>query len=61
MFEKTDRNQTRKKLVSLFKAQKRTLECFLERGAITKAQYGKSLFDLIETMGNDGDRRGNNA
>ena len=35
----------------LFLEQKRTLELFLERNAISKAQYDKSLGDLIEKMG----------
>ena len=35
----------------LFLKQKRTLEMFLERGAISKAQHDKSLHDLIEKMG----------
>lgn len=35
----------------LFRTQKRTLDLFLERNAISKAQYDKSLGDLIEKMG----------
>ena len=35
----------------LFAEQKRTLELFLERGAISEAQFNKSLHDLIEKMG----------
>ncbi len=35
----------------LFLRQKKMLDMFLERGAITKAQYNKSLHDLIEKMG----------
>ena len=35
----------------LFRRQKRMLELFLERNAISKAQYDKSLGDLIEKMG----------
>jgi hypothetical protein len=42
----------------LFLRQKNTLDLFLERNAISKAQYDKSLGDLIEKMGmqnlNDG-------
>ena len=34
----------------LFHQQKKTLDTFLERGAISKAQYDKSLHDLIEKM-----------
>lgn len=35
----------------LFIKQKETLDAFLERNAISKAQYDKSLGDLIEKMG----------
>ena len=35
----------------LFLSQKRTLDQFLERGAISQAQYNKSLGDLTEKMG----------
>ncbi len=35
----------------LFFRQKKTLDLFLEKGAITKAQHDKSLHDLIEKMG----------
>ena len=35
----------------LFEKQKNTLNMFLERNAISKAQYDKSLGDLIEKMG----------
>lgn len=35
----------------LFRSQKKTLKLFLERGAISKAQYDKSLHDLIEKTG----------
>ena len=35
----------------LFRRQKQTLDLFLERNAISKAQYDKSLGDLIEKMG----------
>lgn len=34
----------------LFLRQKRTLELFLERNAISKSQYDKSLGDLQEKM-----------
>lgn len=39
------------KKLDLFLRQKRTLDLFLERNAISKAQYDKSLGDLIEKMG----------
>ena len=34
----------------LFQAQKQTLDSFLERGAISKRQYEKSLHDLRVKM-----------
>ena len=39
------------KKLDLFLRQKRTLDLFLERNAISKAQYDKFLGDLIEKMG----------
>ena len=36
---------------ALFLRQKRTLDMFLARGAISQAQHDKSLHDLIEKMG----------
>lgn len=39
------------KKMQLFLEQKQTLELFLERGAISKAQHDKSLGDLITKMG----------
>lgn len=38
----------------LFLRQKRTLDMFLERHAISQAQYDKSLGDLREKMGMQG-------
>ena len=35
----------------LFFKQKQTLDMLLERGTISKAQYEKSLHDLMEKMG----------
>lgn len=35
----------------LFLKQKKTLDLFLERNAVSKAQYDKSLGDLQEKMG----------
>ena len=35
----------------LYLNQKQTLDSFLARGAISKAQYDKSLGDLTEKMG----------
>ena len=40
----------------LFERQKRLLGMFLERGAISKEQYEKSLHDLTEHMGRKTDR-----
>ena len=39
------------KLKELFQNQKHTLDLFLEQGAISQAQYDKSLGDLIQKMG----------
>lgn len=39
------------KRVQLFMNQKQTLEVFLERGAISQAQFDKSLGDLTKKMG----------
>lgn len=39
------------KKLDLFLRQKQTLDLFLERNAISKAQYDKSLKDLTEKMG----------
>lgn len=44
----------KEKKKQLFLKQKRTLDLFLERNAISKAQYDKSLGDLIEKMGMQG-------
>ena len=35
----------------LYLEQKKTLKLFLERGAISKAQYDKSIHDLTVKMG----------
>ena len=37
----------------LFQRQKKTLDMFLKRGAISQAQHDKSLHDLVEKMGMD--------
>ena len=44
--------QTEKK-AQLFIKQKRLLDTFLQNGAISRAQYDKSLHDLREKMGID--------
>ena len=41
----------KEKKLRLFAEQKKTLDAFLERGAITKAQYDKSYTDLKLKMG----------
>ena len=41
---------TEEKNTRLFMEQKRTLDLFLERNAISKSQYDKSLRDLKEKM-----------
>ncbi len=40
-----------KKRVSLYFEQKKLLETFLKNGAITRAQFEKSLHDLTVKMG----------
>ena len=40
----------REKRIQLYLSQKRLLETFLERNAISKAQYEKSLNDLTAKM-----------
>lgn len=42
---------TEDKKRQLFLAQKKTLDLFLEKGAISQIQYNKSLGDLREKMG----------
>ena len=41
----------REQLKKLYLDQKKTLDIFLANGAITKAQYDKSLGDLTAKMG----------
>ena len=45
----SETGENRKK--ELFRNQKHTLDLFLERGAISREQYNKSLGDLITKMG----------
>ena len=42
------------KRVELFRRQKKTLDTFLDRKAISQVQYDKSLGDLIDKMGMHG-------
>ncbi len=44
-------NPEKNQKLDLFLRQKETLDLFLERGAITQAQYDKSFGDLKEKMG----------
>ena len=46
-----DQLTAEEKKVQLFLNQKQTLDLFLERGAISQAQYDKSLGDLRERKG----------
>ena len=41
----------REKKIKLFLEQKKTLDIFLSKGAISKAQYNKSYGDLVVLMG----------
>ena len=51
-FNTTRENMTlEEKKKELLLRQKKTLDLFLERNAISKAQYDKSLGDLVEKMG----------
>lgn len=49
--EEWERLSPEEKRVQLYLNQKQTLEAFLERGAISKAQFDKSLGDLTVKMG----------
>ena len=48
--EKTETESYKEKLIQLFLEQKKTLDLFLERGAISKLQHDKCLRDLIAKM-----------
>ena len=47
----TDSQMHKEQLRQLYLSQKQTLDTFLKNGAITKAQYDKSLGDLTRKMG----------
>lgn len=47
----TDPETRKEQLRQLYLSQKQTLDTFLNNGAITKAQYDKSLGDLTRKMG----------
>ena len=49
--EEWDRLSPEEKRVQLYINQKHTLEAFLERGAISRSQFDKSLGDLTIKMG----------
>ena len=51
MPENTVSEDREKKKMELFRSQKQLLDTFLENGAISRAQYDKSLGDLILKMG----------
>lgn len=52
--KETEQHSTNEEqLKKLYLDQKRTLDLFLSNGAITKAQYDKSLGDLTRKMGMD--------
>ena len=53
-FEDLPHGTAEEKRRELFEHQKHTLDTFLAHGAITKAQYDKSLCDLKEKMGMNG-------
>lgn len=48
--ESTKQVTYREKLIRLFFEQKKTLDLFLERGAISQEQYNKSFGDLTAKM-----------
>ena len=48
--ESSETESYKEKLKQLFFEQKKTLDLFLERGAISKAQYVKSFCDLSTKM-----------
>ena len=49
--ENFEKLTSEEKKTQLFHNQKKTLDLFLERGAISQAQYDKSLGDLRERKG----------
>ena len=53
----TDPETRREQLRQLYLSQKQTLDTFLNNGAITKAQYDKSLGDLTKKMGMEEETR----
>lgn len=55
MDNSTGNTDYKQKNRELFFRQKKTLDMFLERGAVSKAQHDKSLRDLAEKMGMTGE------
>ena len=51
MTENAKPESREEKLKELFLSQKKTLDTFLEHGAISQAQYDRSLGDLTVKMG----------
>ena len=49
--EEWEKLSPEEKRIQLYLKQKKLLEDFLERGAISQAQFDKSLGDLTEKMG----------
>ena len=54
--EEWEKLSPEEKRVQLYLNQKQTLEAFLECGAISKAQFDKSLGDLTLKMGMSGNK-----
>ena len=52
--ERWDKLSYEEKNEQLFQHEKRMLEMFLSKGAISRQQYEKSLHDLIEKTGHVG-------
>ena len=51
MADQTESDNKKEQKRELFRNQKQLLSTFLEHGAISRAQYDKSLGDLIVKMG----------
>ena len=51
MSDQTESDNKKEQKRELFRNQKQLLDTFLEHGAISRAQYDKSLGDLIVKMG----------
>ena len=51
MEKEYNRMTAEEKKIDLYLRQKKTLDMFLEKSAISRAQYDKSLGDLTEKMG----------